>query len=196
MRRGRGLTLAETLVAGGLLVLLLGFLVPVWNICWRTWGRGEEVQSAQRDTLALSFRLRRDFSASRPESLRVQRTTGDVLISFLSLDAAVGQGPSWSPKGDILWKKWVQYFFDSTQHRVLRKEVPLEPPTEEPSLTPPPWSLGGSHAVANHVQEFRVTSEDSEVVFNAQILTRDGQAESATRVTVLPSVYALDNIGY
>ncbi|MBT9584835.1 hypothetical protein IV102_15935 [bacterium] len=197
IRRGRtGLTLAEVLVAGGLFLLILGFFVPVFRICWRSWSRGEDLQATQRATLSLTSRLRHDFANSLPESLRVEKSASNTLLSFISFDASAGQQTMWTEKGEIIWRKWVQYKFDASDQTVRRREVALTPPTEEPSASPPAWDIRTSHPVARNVSRFDLDSASGQVRLHVYVLANQGGAESATDISVLPAVYALDTVGY
>ena len=195
-RRCSGFTLAETIVAGGLFLLLLGFFVPIMRICWRAWQRGDDLQTAQRDTLALSFRLRKDYSSSKPESLAVQRIGSSVVLSFLSYESVQGSETMWNEKGEIFWRKWVQYSFEAPKHRVLRKEVALPVPASEPDPTVPVWNSDKATLLAGHVQQFQVSCATGEVRLVVQVLAEQGTAASATQISALPGVYALDTLGY
>ena len=192
----KGFTFAETLVAAGLFLLLLGFFVPIMRICWQAWQRSGSLQTVQRETLALSFRLRRDFATSRPESLVVQRNSGNVLISFLSFEAVQGSETMWNEKGEILWRKWTQYFFESAKHSVRRREVALATPANEPTEPVPAWDGVKGSLVAGHVGQFQVSSNSGEVKLKVTIMTQEDTATRTTQISVLPSVYALDTVGY
>lgn len=197
MRRlRRAFTFAETLVAAGLLLLLLGFFVPIMRICWLAWHRGGNMQTVQRDTLALSFRLRRDFSASKPETLVVRKTGSTVLLAFLSYESVQGTETLWNEKGEVLWRKWVEYYFESTRQTVRRREVALATPSVEPNEPFPPWSSTQSARVAGHVTQFQVTSTTGDLKLKVNIVTQEETAQSATQITALPSLYALDTLGY
>lgn len=195
-RRRLGFTFAETLVAAGLFLLLLGFFFPIMRICWQAWQRSGHLQTVQRDTLALSFRLRRDFASSRPESLVVQRSNGNVLISFLSYEAVQGTETMWNENGEIFWRKWNQYYYDGVRHSVRRREVALVTPASEPTEPVPAWDGSRGGLVAGHVGQFQVSSNTGEVKLKVTIMTQEETATSATQISVLPSVYALDTVGY
>lgn len=196
MRVRQAFTLAETIVAAGLFLLLLGFFVPIMRICWLAWHRSGDLQTVQRDTLALSFRLRRDFASSRPESLVVKRTGGDVLVSFLSFESVQGTETMWNENGEIFWRKWSQYFYDAAKHSVRRREVALATPASEPTEPVPDWDGTKGSLVAGHVTKFQVASNSGDVKFKVNITTQEDTATSVTQISVLPSVYALDTVGY
>ena len=196
MRRRPAFTLAETIVAAGLFLLLLGFFVPIMRICWQAWHRSGDLQTVQRDTLSLSFRLRRDFASSRPESLVVQRSSGNVLVSFLSFESVQGTETMWNENGEIFWRKWSQYFYDGGKHSVRRREVALATPANEPTEPVPAWDGSKGSLVAGHVTQFQVASNSGDVKLKVTIMTQEDTATSVTQVSVLPGVYALDTVGY
>ena len=195
-RPRRAFTLIETIIAAGLFLLLLGFFVPIMRICWQAWHRGGNMQTVQRDTLALSFRLRRDFSASRPESLVVRKTGSTVLIAFLSYESVQGTETVWNEKGEVLWRKWVEYYFESAKQTVRRREIALAAPTVEANEPVPAWSNVQSSRVAGHVTQFQVSSSNADLKLKINIVTQEETASSATQITALPSLYALDTLGY
>lgn len=194
MKPRSGFTLAEILVASALLFVAISLFLPIFQIATRTWSRTEETQSAQRDTLALSYRLRRDFLASKPESLVVTHSGGETLLSFVSYEAPVTQETAWTSNGEVLWRKWVQYQY--LDHKVRRKEVGLPTPTQTPSGPPPAWSATGAHVVASQVESFEVASPSQSVILRVRILTQQGKSISSTAVTVLPGLYGMDALGY
>jgi hypothetical protein len=195
-RRFRAFTLAETIVAAGLFLLLLGFFIPIMRICWLAWKHSDNLQTAQRDTLALSYRLRQDYTSARPESLRILKSGTDVLISFMSYEAVQGKETMWNQSGEILWRKWVQYHFDSSQHVVRRREKALATPGTDPTEAVPVWDPDKTLKVATHVTQFQSSSNDGDIKLVVKILTEQEEASSATQISVLPSVYALDTVGY
>ena len=192
--RGRGgLSLAEVLVGSTLLLLVIGLFLPIWGISMRTWARSEEMQGAQRDTLALSYRLRRDYLASRPESLRVESTAGQTMISFQSYEAVQGGSSLWTSNGEILWRKWVQYRYQD--RKVWRREEALPSPTQQAPGPTPAWDPHNAHLVASHVNQLEVTDGQS-LRLEVHIVAQQGKAESATSVSVLPTLYGMDVLGY
>lgn len=194
--RTRAFTLAETIVAAGLFLLLLGFFVPIMRICWLAWKHSDNLQTAQRDTLALSYRLRQDYASARPESLRILKTGSNLLISFMSYEAVQGTETMWNESGEILWRKWVQYYFDSDQHLVRRREKALTNPGTEPREDPPVWNSDKTSKVAGHVTLFSTTGKDGDIKLVIKVNTEQEEATSATQISVLPNVYALDTVGY
>ncbi|MBX3169400.1 MAG: hypothetical protein KF760_18515 [Candidatus Eremiobacteraeota bacterium] len=166
------------------------------RICWQAWQRSGNLQTAQRDTLALSFRLRRDFAASRPESLAVQRGSDTVLLSFLSYESVQGTETMWNENGEVLWRKWNQYFYEPAKHSVRRREVPLATPSSEPTEPAPAWDADETSLVAGHVSQFQVSSRTGDIKLKVTIVTQDDTATSSTQVSVLPNLYALDTVGY
>lgn len=194
--RARAFTMAETVVGFGLFLLLLGFFIPIMRICWKAWKHSDNLQTAQRDTLALSYRLRQDYASARPESLRISKTGSDVLVSFVSYEALNGVETMWNDAGEILWRKWIQYFFDSSEHTVRRREVGLLAPSTDPTEPVPVWNSYRTLKVATHVTLFQAQANSGEVRLVIKILTEQEEASSATQISVLPGVYALDTVGY
>ncbi|MFN8609090.1 MAG: hypothetical protein U0931_16260 [Vulcanimicrobiota bacterium] len=195
-RRLLAFTMAETVVGFGLFLLLLGFFIPIMRICWMAWKHSDNLQTVQRDTLALSYRLRQDYASAKPESLRILRNNGDVLISFISFEAVQGTETKWNESGEIVWRKWVQYYFESGLHTVRRREVGLASPSTEPNEPPPTWNGYKTLKVASHVTLFQVQGHDASVMLLVKIATEQEEASSATQISVLPGVYALDTVGY
>jgi len=187
----KGATLAEILVAGGLLLVVLGLFVPIWTLAMKTWSRSQEMQSTQRDILALSYRLRRDYLASRPESLQVSQGGGITLLSFLSYEAVQGTHTVWTETGDVMWRKWVQYRYEKGS--VRRREEALPSPTPDPPSLPPSWLPKGSHVLATHLTAFQVTGG---LTLRVQISAQDGKSLTSTQVSVMPALYGMDALGY
>ena len=191
----RGVTLIEVIIAGGLSLLLAGLFLPIFSIAWRTWERGQASQAAQRDTLAVTYRLRRDYSSAKPESLHLRTQSGILTLSFISYDSAVGTEAMWTPKGEILWRKWVQYRYNSAQRSVHRREEAIDPPTRNPASTPPNWLARDAHRLASHIELFDIQSVNQDVRLSLRLRSREEQAVSSMQVYLLPSLYALDTAG-
>jgi len=102
----------------------------------------------------------------------------------------------WNEQGEIFWRKWVQYYFEASKHRVLRKEVALATPASEPDAAVPIWNGNKATLLASHVQQFQVPCATGDVRLVVQILAEQGAADSATQISALPGVYALDTVGY
>lgn len=197
MKGRRGATLAEIMVASGLVLLTVGLFLPIWQIAMRTWQRGEEVQTVQRDTLALSYRLRSDYLASRPESMIVNVVPGSqTLLSFLSYEGVQNRETLWNSSGEVLWRKWVQYQFVDAERRVRRREVALASPSQEPSEPVPAWSNRGAHTLGWNVGIFQVTSPSNSLVLRLRIQALKGNSSTATSLAVIPRLYGLDVVSY
>lgn len=182
-------------MAGGLSLLLLGLFIPVFSIAWRTWERAQASQSAQRDALAVAYRLRRDYAASKPESLLVSRSGTRMTLSFVSYDSATGTEPMWTAKGEILWRKWVQYRYESRLRSVYRREEALATPTRTPPPSAPSWRDRDAHRLASHIELFDLTARSADIRLSLRLRARDQQATSSTQINLLPTLYALDTMG-
>lgn len=197
MKARRGATVAEMMVACGLLMLAVGLFLPIWQIAMRTWQRSEEVQSVQRDTLALAYRLRSDYLASRPESLVVLAQPGtQTLLSFLSYEGVQSHETLWTTTGEVMWRKWVQYQFRDGERRVRRRETALATPAQEVTEAPPAWSDSGAHTLAWNVEAFQVNSPTRSLVLRLNLTARQGVSSSSTEIAVMPRLYGMDAAGY
>jgi hypothetical protein len=179
-------------LASALVLLVVGLIAPIFRIATRSWHRTEEAQSVQRDTLALSYRLRSDYLASRPQSLRVEPQDGGTQLSFLSYQGVGERETLWTPNGEIIWRKWVQYRFRQAEHRVRRRETALASPGQDPAEPPPVWNDQDAHTVAWNVAVFDLQSTSGSLVLRLNLTARQGLSSSGTAIAVLPLLYGSD----
>ena len=192
----RAATLAEVLIAGALLVLILGLFAPLLWLTGNIWRAADATETAQSEALALVYRLQHDYRAALPGSLARTSGAGITQLSFLSFDPVVGDDILWSPQGRVLWKKWVQYRYRASAGRVERREVALPTPTTRPDRTPPLWPADQSaQTLAFHVTVFEVVPAPPDnpllrVRLGIEVEKRTGGSE----IRVLPRFYQCDTL--
>lgn len=185
----RGITLAEVLIAGTLSVLLLGLVMWLYLSLQKTWQRGEQRQQAVRDGLIVTSRLRQDYRASLPGKASLSQLGSDQLLSFPSYEGA--EGAIWDEKGQVLWRKWVQYRYQPSTQSLFRRETARTPATPEVSESNPAWPDDAvSHRLSCHLSEFQVQVQHSQLQVNGRVALDTSQ--SPIFLFVYPQLYGLD----
>jgi hypothetical protein len=180
----RGVTLAEVLLTSSLTLLVLALVVPLYKTMRQILTTTQLTQLLQTESLTVSQRLRSDYLTARPGSLVV----GPGLISFLSYREGLS---SWDERGQIVWRKWIQYRYQSP--RLERREILLRPPSTTPVGDPPPWpSRERGATLARYLSRFeaRVIGSTLEVTFTS---SSQGQI-SASQISLLPQLYGSDSL--
>ncbi|MBM3460519.1 MAG: hypothetical protein FJX76_00265 [Armatimonadetes bacterium] len=138
MRR-RGFTLVEILVAGGLLLLLLGVVWYLLVPAWRAYMKGDRKSDVQRNSMVVGARIAQEFRNAYGSSVAVKKipvTTpdGEVrqdAVIFLS-DLDLRGDLQLTPDGDPIWQKRVVFYHDGETNQIRSKEIPLDPPSVDP----------------------------------------------------------------
>lgn len=186
MRAARGFTLLEILLTSGLSLVILSLLLESWLLASRAWTQAEQTQSAQRSTLALSYRLQHDFGCSLVGSLYATDPTNPNCVSFVSDDA-----PAWSPSGSMLFRHWVQYRWDPGTQIVERRESDLTPPSETPPGGPPVWSLSErGTSVGQSISRFQAASPNYGPRLSLRLEATYPQSSSSLDLEILSRFYS------
>ncbi|MBS2034523.1 hypothetical protein JST97_06035 [bacterium] len=190
----RGSTLAETLVAASLGLVILAVLSFCMVLSGRFWIRADETQTAQQEALAVQVRLEHDYRASRFGSLQVQETVEQTELAFLSYESSGSGDTLWTPQGEIVWRKWVRYRYQKSTGRLERREFPLPEPSNKPDLTAPGWPRGTSGTLlASHLSQFELVQARPDLpLLHVRYTARVGQAGNQAQTLVLPRLYGPD----
>ena len=190
----RAATLSEILVAGALLLIILGFFAPLLWLSGSIWRATEAGKAAQGEVLTLVYRLQHDYRAAMPGSLRQSSESGVTQLSFLSFEPVLGSDIQWNPQGRVFWKKWVQYRFTSAANRVERREVALPTPTVKPPLKPPSWPSGSlGQTLAFHVNLFEVVpSPPDNPLLRVRLASQVNSRTGGSELRILPRLYQCD----
>ena len=181
----RGFTLIETLIAASMGLVILGLLVDSWLLATRAWTQAERTQSAQRSTLAVSYRLQHDFGSSMVGSLYATDPNNPNCLSFISDDA-----PAWSPAGSMLFRHWVQYRYLPDTQVVERRESDLAFPSDSVPGQPPTWPLGQrGTSLGQSVSRFQVASANYSPRLTVKLEATYPQATSSMDVEILSHFY-------
>src|ERR1017187_4939964 len=120
MKKARAFTLFETVIAVGLLSLLVMLCANIGLPAVRSWIRASQRSDAQRSALLALIRVRDEFPYAFPPSIAVAGSQ----VSFLSrLDA--NSTPRALPTGEPAWQEWVCYRIDSTTGILYCNRNPL-----------------------------------------------------------------------
>jgi hypothetical protein len=136
----RGATLAEVLVAGALLAVVLGVVTLLLLPGWRAWMRGSAKSEVQQSALVVLTRVVGEFENANGASVSVQRNDAvdsdgkpvrrDAII-FLSDEDDHGR-VQLGPDGDPIWQKRVVIYHDGDTEQVRSIAIPLPSPTVDP----------------------------------------------------------------
>lgn len=165
MRRRRGMSLAEVLVAMALLGMLMALIVMLLRPGWRAWTRGARKSEAQQACLVTLTRLAQDYRNAHAGSLRVisdppddpegRKAHRDRLLFLSNLD-------SWGTlsldrDGDATWQRWIHVYLDR-EGQVRVQETALDPPTSMPPLQnlPLPIPSENDRIIARHIRSLRI----------------------------------------
>lgn len=182
----RGYTLAETLVAAALSLLVLLFTGTALVMAMRAWGQAQRMETAQRGTLTLAYRLRHDYMTVLPTSLRYDSN----ILSMLSDDQR-----DWNDTGEPLYHHWVQYRYQPLQKTVERREFNLNPPVSLAAGPPPAWP-GAAKGVllAEHVTLFEPNLTAGSGLLRLRLRSQDETSTSRMDLDILPQIYAQDSL--
>ncbi len=187
------MSLIEVLVAGALLVLLLGTLASLLVPAFHAWRRTDIQSQAQQQCLIVTSLITREFQSSKPDRVHVQAAGAedppgaavrrDTLLFASSLDesgvAHLDRG------GDPIWQKIVYVYHSGGSREVRCRRAPLVPPTTDPlPLNPAAFVPAADDAVvARFVRHLEFEQADPSwplrVVVEAAVEGRSSRLESA-----------------
>lgn len=180
MRRHKGLTLAEVLVAASLSLLLLGLALHLWRLEHKAWSRLADAQEAQSNCLCAAQSVRNDFARALPDSLTIRRLSAGFEFGFLCC------GDRWNEDGEARPECWVLYRYQPAFQTLERISIPVTPDVDAPTAASPlPAWTGPPHIVARHLSRAELSSLHSNhlsLECHAQVRTQS----SGTRIRVFP----------
>ena len=122
--RKAGFTLAETIVASGIALLVLGILVSSFVYMGRSLLRHSSQSEAQRNVLMLMNKMREELHHACPESLYSPDPTWFSFASNGQPDAPL----TWDDNGQVYWTHWVVYYYQREGGRIYEQDLPITPP--------------------------------------------------------------------
>ncbi|MBN9414938.1 MAG: hypothetical protein J0I12_05835 [Candidatus Eremiobacteraeota bacterium] len=180
----RGYTLAETLVAAALSLLVLLFTGSALVMAMRAWAQAQRMETAQRGTLTLAYRLRHDYMTVLPSSVRYDAG----ILSMLSDDQR-----DWSDAGEPLYHHWTQYRYLATEKTVERREFRINPPISSATGLPPGWPAASKGVLlAERVTLFDPVLTTGSGLLRLRLRAQDETSASRMDLDILPQIYAQD----
>jgi hypothetical protein len=181
--RARGASLPEILVAGGLLVLLLGVVWTLLVPAFRAYFRGDRKSDVQRNGLVVMGRVVAEFQNAYASSVHVQEVSvpqpegppvrHDAIIFLSDLDK--DGNLVLTEDGDPVWQKRVVIYHDGAG-AVRSQELLLAAPAVEPiplkveNFTP----SDRDRVVARHIQSLQFNWSRAPVLHVAVDATHEG----------------------
>lgn len=146
MSRSRGFSLIEAFLALFLLLVLLSGLYAVMLSGLNSIRQARAFAAAQQQALQAMAGILTEFSNSTSASV----TLGAEQVVFLSPEPPMPTGGAFvfSPAGKLMWQKWVCFYRDGAADQLVRAELPLPAPIDEPVPLPPVPTLADFQAAA------------------------------------------------
>lgn len=127
----RGFTLVELMIAGALLLVVLGVLAVAMRSVGRNWARAQKKAAAQSNAALALSRLREEFRAADPDSVRV----GPGQVTFVSSLDRQGRLRFHDLTGALLWQKRVALYRVGGELRYQETfDLDLDPVTPDEPL--------------------------------------------------------------
>lgn len=140
MRRRRGGTLLEVLIAAGIFLSLSLLLLAGWSQgtrAWRTVSERNEILGQAQRFLRLT---EKELEASSASGVEIRTPTADALSYASTFGISDSQGFEVdSVSGALRWQKQVILYHDSASQAVLRRQLPV-PAGNTAYLSPTPIS--------------------------------------------------------
>ena len=154
----RGLTLLETMIAGGLLLLLTAAMFVIYQRGASAFAKGEARSEMLAHLQNATVRLEQDLSRSVYGSLSI---TADA-TAFACLSPVDGEDPQQfeSLSGRPVWRRYVVYWWDPGTNEVYRREVPLDAGSPEETTPGPIDNYGSGDPLAFYFNDGRVVARD------------------------------------
>lgn len=194
MKRRGAFTLAEVLVAAGVLLLLIGLCTEIFLIASKGLSKLRDQQGAQAAQLTVQTRMHHDAHRARNKSLLLQngQPPGGWTLSMLTAETQNGL-PAWDSTGQIIWQAWVQYRYRGDRHTLERQRQELSTPSADPPATmPPAWPVTTEgHRLAEQVEAFDLRVNPAGYL-DVTFRFTSGTSNCSSRLRVLSEFYATD----
>lgn len=191
------MSLAETLVAGALLVLVGALVVFLLRPGYRAWMKGGRKSDVQQNCLIVIGRITQEFQCANASSV-VASAVNDVdpdgqatrhdSISFLSNADDSGR-PVLSPDGDPVWQRKLLFYHDGDAQQLRFTQAAVDPPSTEPPTLPDPPQRSDDRIVARHVRWFEL-DYTSAPMLKIVVKTHFEEYTSIYRSSIIPMMAA------
>ncbi len=195
MKRARGFSVIELMVAAALLSIVLTVLLAIFVPIMRSWVRSDKRAYIQTQPALVVARLREELRGAEPQSL-VQIPNG---LAFVSCFDANGQ-LDYGPKGDLLLQKRVAFYYRPDLKAVyclIDSDVDSDPSTPGPVEKMPPAAListswlkvnrPDARRLAQSIQRFEVTVAPKKPV-DVYVEAIKDENRSELRTSILPLI--------
>ena len=155
LRARRGFSIIELSVASFLLSLLLTMIYLVMQPGMRQFAQGNVFGGVQQETQKGMQALVKDLSYAHKDQVGFGGGPNPY-IWFLSGEAPTNAPATFalSNSGQLVFQKWICYYYDPTQKVLVKAEIALTPATEVPVPPPAPApNLGAFIAVTGPMRK-------------------------------------------
>ena len=218
-RFDRGLSLVEVAIYSALALLLMGSVYGVLVIGLRYSGSSQTYADAQREAMLAVRKIGQELCNGNPAavSLRDVDSGGSVIIEdhifFMSADQPYpNQDAFWQYNtfGELLWWKWVCFYHDAANQRLVRSEI-IEPtgPLALPPMPSQPAPNEGipilmitdfkavtsplSKVLANNVSAVEFQKEVDRIRLELRMTYSTGSGPNNVTEIVVPSLVRMKN---
>lgn len=201
-RRARGMTLIEVLVSSAVGLIVLASIATLLARGLNAWAVGQRRAAAQQSGLLAMHLMTCELQLSDIKSVTIYPTAdmpGLTAISFLS--GAKDGAMQHDPYGEILWQKFVVYYFDTATATLRRREEPVaapelpDYPLGRPVKDPDPLTISSFHPDPDdHVVTKSVLASDFHLpAFGGNPVTVALQTGDDTYSSNLSSAVVMEN---
>jgi prepilin-type N-terminal cleavage/methylation domain-containing protein len=181
MRREKGFTLVETLVAMALLAMVITLVASVLIPALHSWSRNDARSQASQALVVLAARLRREALASNPADTVCTAST----LSLVSAES--DSGLQWNGCGCLLWEKQLVFYLSGTN--AMLHEVDFPQPTSCPVLPSGFVPLTTDHVLARNITTMTFTPQMNgliQVGLAAQVDTASAELQTCLTPAIAP----------
>jgi prepilin-type N-terminal cleavage/methylation domain-containing protein len=159
--RRRGFTLIELTIYSALLSMLLLAIYGVFVASMRYFRVSQTASDLQSSAQKCVLKVVADLSESTLSSMKITASGGTEPPGIIFLSARNGDDRfTTSANGDILWQKWVCYYYDKASGTIFRNTQAFSPTAMPPvnTLSTSAFqALAGAIPVANNCTSFSIT---------------------------------------
>lgn len=127
MSRRRGSTLLEVMVAAAIMGLLITTVFALFKMGISAWFKADGLTDLVQQGQAVGARWVRDVEVTANQAVSV--SPGGDAISLPSARDATGNFVLDPSTSELVWQKYILYYFDPVAGEVRRAEVPIAAPT-------------------------------------------------------------------